>query len=141
MINYKKYFKYINGGRWENRREQYWDNHDRDCYVCGEFALELHHRIYDNLGDEKDSDLVPLCEDCHEEVHIMADVGEAPLYWCHAILSRAYNDDDLKLYRRLTNLRRRKCPRCSGYMRLRKGKYGEFFGCSNYPKCKAIIKK
>ncbi len=28
------------------------------------------------------------------------------------------------------------CPRCDGHLVLRKGKYGDFFGCSNYPKCK-----
>ncbi len=29
-----------------------------------------------------------------------------------------------------------RCPRCDGVLILRKGKYGEFYGCSNYPKCK-----
>ena len=28
------------------------------------------------------------------------------------------------------------CPRCNGRLVLRKGKYGEFYGCSNYPDCK-----
>lgn len=28
-----------------------------------------------------------------------------------------------------------KCPRCGGNLVLRKGKYGKFYGCSNYPKC------
>lgn len=28
------------------------------------------------------------------------------------------------------------CPRCGGQLVSRKGKYGEFLGCSNYPKCK-----
>ena len=28
------------------------------------------------------------------------------------------------------------CPRCGGELKLRKGKYGEFYGCSNYPSCK-----
>lgn len=28
------------------------------------------------------------------------------------------------------------CPRCGGKLVLRKGQYGEFYGCSNYPKCK-----
>ena len=28
------------------------------------------------------------------------------------------------------------CPRCDGYLVLRKGKYGIFYGCSNYPRCK-----
>lgn len=28
-----------------------------------------------------------------------------------------------------------KCPRCGGDLVLRKGRYGTFYGCSNYPKC------
>lgn len=32
-----------------------------------------------------------------------------------------------------------KCPKCSGTMQLRKGKYGDFMGCSNYPRCKMTM--
>ena len=28
------------------------------------------------------------------------------------------------------------CPRCGGQLVLRNSKYGKFYGCSNYPKCK-----
>ncbi len=28
------------------------------------------------------------------------------------------------------------CPRCGSVMRMRSGRYGEFWGCSGYPKCK-----
>lgn len=28
------------------------------------------------------------------------------------------------------------CPKCGGKMLLRRGKYGQFYGCSNYPECK-----
>lgn len=28
------------------------------------------------------------------------------------------------------------CPRCGGTLTLRRGKYGKFYGCSNYPRCK-----
>ena len=28
------------------------------------------------------------------------------------------------------------CPKCGGALVLRKGKYGKFYGCSNYPKCR-----
>ena len=28
------------------------------------------------------------------------------------------------------------CPRCGGKLVLRNGKYSEFYGCSNYPKCR-----
>lgn len=33
------------------------------------------------------------------------------------------------------------CPRCGGNLILRQGKYGSFYGCSNYPKCKFTINK
>ncbi|SDB66668.1 NERD domain-containing protein [Butyrivibrio sp. INlla16] len=33
------------------------------------------------------------------------------------------------------------CPKCGGRLVLRKGKYGEFYGCSNYPKCRYTIGK
>lgn len=29
-----------------------------------------------------------------------------------------------------------RCPRCGGNLVLRRGKYGQFYGCSNYPQCK-----
>lgn len=28
------------------------------------------------------------------------------------------------------------CPRCGGELVLRNGKYGPFYGCSNYPECR-----
>ncbi len=33
------------------------------------------------------------------------------------------------------------CPRCGGVLTQRKGKYGKFYGCSNYPRCKYMTKK
>lgn len=27
------------------------------------------------------------------------------------------------------------CPKCGGYLSLKHGKYGDFYGCSNYPQC------
>lgn len=33
------------------------------------------------------------------------------------------------------------CPRCSGKLVLKKGKYGDFWGCENYPKCKFVKNK
>lgn len=32
------------------------------------------------------------------------------------------------------------CPRCGGSLVKRTGPYGEFYGCSNYPKCKYIVR-
>ena len=33
------------------------------------------------------------------------------------------------------------CPECGGDLVIRKGKFGEFVACSNYPKCKYIKKE
>lgn len=33
------------------------------------------------------------------------------------------------------------CPRCGGKLIERKGQYGEFYGCSNFPKCRYTLKK
>lgn len=32
----------------------------------------------------------------------------------------------------------KKCPNCYGFLIIRNSKYGQFLGCSNYPKCKFI---
>lgn len=33
------------------------------------------------------------------------------------------------------------CPRCGGKLVLREGRYGKFYGCSNYPRCNYILNK
>lgn len=38
------------------------------------------------------------------------------------------------------DIRRGICPRCGGALVERTGKYGKFWGCSNYPKCRFILK-
>ncbi len=37
---------------------------------------------------------------------------------------------------RKRNIRKSICPNCKGTLVLRKGKYGKFYGCENFPKCK-----
>ena len=31
------------------------------------------------------------------------------------------------------------CPRCNGELKLRNGRNGKFYGCSNYPRCRFIM--
>ena len=42
---------------------------------------------------------------------------------------------DLEMYKE-----QKMCPYCKTPLVLRKGKYGEFYGCKNYPKCKYTLK-
>ena len=32
------------------------------------------------------------------------------------------------------------CPKCGGQLKERNGKYGPFYGCSNYPRCKFTVR-
>jgi len=36
-------------------------------------------------------------------------------------------------------LRSNRCPKCGGELLQRKGKFGDFKGCSNYPKCRFVL--
>lgn len=55
---------------------------------------------------------------------------------------RAMNDCMMnqQCYEKLAGLQREikieLCPRCGGELKKRNGKFGEFFGCSNFPKCR-----
>ena len=44
------------------------------------------------------------------------------------------NKDDAEKQQHIINIQN-KCPFCGGELTLRNGKYGRFWGCSNYPKC------
>ena len=51
----------------------------------------------------------------------------------YAVTPREHLDHIRKLQ---TDLKNDICPRCGGKLLFRKGKYGKFYGCSNYPSCK-----
>ena len=52
---------------------------------------------------------------------------------------RVSTRDHVKEIRQMkANIDNNICPRCGKSLVLRKGQYGNFYGCSNYPKCKFI---
>jgi len=79
-----KYDDYIKSEKWINRRERYWDNHERICYCCEEFAPSIHHITYKTLGREPDCDLRAVCNDCHEGIHRLVKSGKAQLEVAHS---------------------------------------------------------
>lgn len=64
------YVNYLKSKHWMLLRTKLIQNHPY-CEVCEstEKPLQLHHLTYSRLGRERDSDLVPLCNDCHILVH------------------------------------------------------------------------
>jgi len=45
----------------------------------------------------------------------------------------------LKSWKADYDIRQGRCPKCGGNLVLRNGRFGEFYGCSNYPKCRFIL--
>lgn len=65
-----KYSTYIQSDKWKDIRS---DVLERDQNLCQECktnpAVEVHHKTYENLFNEKMEDLVSLCKDCHSNIH------------------------------------------------------------------------
>ena len=64
------------------------------------------------------------------------------------VLSEFYNDFEPLVEKAFTNMEKKapevtgeKCPECGNDLVIRKGKFGEFTACSNYPECKYIKKE
>ncbi len=62
------YEQYLRSPAWEVKRDAVRQRDGGHC-ICGAPATALHHKTYDNIGREPLSDLVMLCEECHERVH------------------------------------------------------------------------
>lgn len=67
------YKQYLNSSEWRRKARQAKDRAGRRCQLCnagpGLNKLHAHHRTYERLGHEWDTDLTVLCEDCHKLFH------------------------------------------------------------------------
>ncbi len=71
-----EYIEYLQSAEWGEKRKILMGQADWTCSKCGGKATQLHHINYENIGDEElDTDVIPLCKDCHDEVHSKGDYG------------------------------------------------------------------
>ena len=64
------YYAYIQSKAWAKKREQAFKRYGRKCGVCGRTEnLQVHHRHYRTLFNERMEDLGILCGDCHANEH------------------------------------------------------------------------
>ena len=66
------YDEYLKSEHWQVVRARYAEHHPRSqsCTVCrSKSRLNLHHRTYERVGQERYGDLCYLCETCHHEAH------------------------------------------------------------------------
>ena len=67
-MNNKEYKKYLESTNWKEKRRRVLERDGNLC-ICGERAIHVHHKTYENLGQERLSDLVALCKNCHDGYH------------------------------------------------------------------------
>jgi len=64
------YKEYIKSKCWERRKKEYYSTNKKKCVGCGETKyIHLHHIVYGNFGNEKDTNLACLCRKCHKIFH------------------------------------------------------------------------
>ena len=69
-INYNEYLK---SSRWRNMRLAKFNEVGYRCEKCGcegdAMKIDVHHKTYERLGNERMSDLEVLCRYCHKVKH------------------------------------------------------------------------
>lgn len=66
----KYYNAYLQTQEWRTKREAVLRRGNGVCEGCGRSMAEhVHHRTYENLGDEFLFELVALCRNCHQKIH------------------------------------------------------------------------
>lgn len=106
-------------------------------FLIGGFVL---YGVYTNYRDKK------IKETVIEELVDQSALGELLEYY-KPLFEQLENDDDQSFAQRYGSrfayrgpykeLNGSPCPECeTGHLYVRKGSYGTFLGCSNYPRCK-----
>lgn len=72
------YRDYLLGDHWQGVRKYALEHAKHRCQVCNSNArLDVHHRSYENRGEERFSDVIVLCRDCHDLFHSMGKLVKA----------------------------------------------------------------
>lgn len=64
-----EYAAYLNSTAWQRKRKKILRRDKHKCRTCGvNRYLVVHHRTYERVGHERLSDLITLCDGCHDAV-------------------------------------------------------------------------
>lgn len=86
-LGYKSPDEYYQSEVWNETKAGYYSRHPKVCAITGRTDnVDLHHIRYDNLGCEKDEDLIPLCREMHELLHKLVKEYKVPLEKAHLVL-------------------------------------------------------
>jgi len=80
-IGFSNYSDYLASEHWLEIRQRY-DVRSKRCAGCDRPAICIHHVTYRNLGNEDlESDFLPLCFKCHEQVHELLKEKRKSVEW------------------------------------------------------------
>lgn len=65
----EQYDRYRNSSDWKAKRKARLEMDKYRCRRCGLDGDVVHHRTYENIGNEKMEDLETLCSWCHKRIH------------------------------------------------------------------------
>lgn len=74
LLGYAGYTEYLASAAWIQKRGRIMDRDNEQC-PCGSRATQIHHLTYARIGQEHDSDLRAVCDQCHDKIHQIKDNG------------------------------------------------------------------
>ena len=64
------YHEYLQSSQWQEIRDKLFEARGKQCNRCKSLQnIQVHHKTYDRLGQEKLTDLEVLCSACHQKEH------------------------------------------------------------------------
>ena len=65
------YYDYMQSNEWDKKRRDTYRRAGDKCQECGKTGviLNAHHKVYTNFKNEKEEDLIALCNECHSKYH------------------------------------------------------------------------
>lgn len=73
-VGYTSYNAYLKSEHWRIFSD---GMRRKKCFVCGrnDVSLQVHHTTYERLGAEWPTDVITVCNGCHEDVHKLVKKG------------------------------------------------------------------
>lgn len=88
----QKYQSYLQSEIWENKRQYLFDLLGRTCELCGSNKIiQVHHLTYERLYQERKSDLLLLCSECHKKADVDRKANNTQKTFAHWVY-RKYGD-------------------------------------------------
>ncbi|MBQ2871601.1 hypothetical protein IJE86_07860 [bacterium] len=115
--NKKRYTDYLKSPEWAKKRQHIAVLRKFTCEKCKKViktGFHIHHKTYKHFMNERDNELMFLCEDCHNRLHRIRNLkkcskSKRKTITCKFCLNKISKDKYMK--EALTH-----CPYCSSYI-------------------------